>query len=170
MCEARGHKLRRSPCRGLSNQRLLPHPKGWGSFLLPEGLCFLIYDLNPPGCGALFLQRGAGPACKKQTAFLLRLADFCGAPRRVLAKTGALRQARLAASSTGRASACLPLLRFGCFCRRQRLSCAAHHPFNVTPALRARPLTGALNQRLLLLGAGCLQPQKPLPESCATAG
>ena len=24
--------------------------------------------LNPPGCGALFLRRGAGPACKKQTA------------------------------------------------------------------------------------------------------
>ena len=49
MCEARGHKLRRSPCRGLSNQRLLPHPKGWGSFLLPEGLCFLIdYRIPPP--------------------------------------------------------------------------------------------------------------------------
>ena len=29
---------------------------------------FLIYDLNPPGCGALFLLRGAAPACKKQTA------------------------------------------------------------------------------------------------------
>ena len=40
---------------------------------------FLIYDLNPPGCGALFLLRGAAPACKKQTAFLLRLADFRGA-------------------------------------------------------------------------------------------
>ncbi len=25
-------------------------------------------------------------------------------------------------------SLCLPLLRFGCFCRRQRLSCAANHP------------------------------------------
>ena len=27
-----------------------------------------IYDLNSPGCGALFLLRGAAPACKKQTA------------------------------------------------------------------------------------------------------
>ena len=33
---------------------------------------------------------------------LLRLADFCGAPRRVLAKTGARRQRRLPVSSTGR--------------------------------------------------------------------
>ena len=33
---------------------------------------------------------------------LLRLADFCGAPRRALAKTGALRQRRLPVSSTGR--------------------------------------------------------------------
>ena len=48
------------------------------------------------------------PACKKQTAFLLRLADFRGAGRCPLAKTGALRQARLAASAAGSASACLP--------------------------------------------------------------
>ena len=41
--------------------------------------------------------------------FLLRFADFCGAPRRALAKNGARRQTRLAVSSTGRASACLPL-------------------------------------------------------------
>ncbi len=33
---------------------------------------------------------------------LLRLADFCGAPRWVLAKTGARRQRRLPVSSTGR--------------------------------------------------------------------
>jgi len=33
---------------------------------------------------------------------LLRLAAFCGAPRRALAKTGAQRQRRLPASSTGR--------------------------------------------------------------------
>ena len=39
------------------------------------------------------------------------LADFCCAPRRALAKTRAR-----------------PLLCFGCFCRRQRLSCAAVQP------------------------------------------
>ena len=40
---------------------------------------------------------------------LLRLADFCGAPRRALAKIGARRQAHLAASAAGSASVCLPL-------------------------------------------------------------
>ena len=45
----------------------------------------------------------------KADPLLLRLADFCGAGRRPLAKTGALRQTRLAVSSAGRASACLPL-------------------------------------------------------------
>ena len=38
----------------------------------------------------------------------MRLADFYGAPRLALAKIGARRQAHLAASSTGRASVCLP--------------------------------------------------------------
>ena len=62
---------------------------------------FFIYDLNPPGCGALFLRRGTAPACKKQTAFLLRLADFRGAGRCPFAKIGALRQTQLPVSSTG---------------------------------------------------------------------
>ena len=31
-------------------------------------MLFLIYDLNPPGCGALFLLRATAGACKKQTA------------------------------------------------------------------------------------------------------
>ena len=35
-------------------------------------------------------------------------------------------------------SLCLPLLRFGCFCRRQRLSCAALHPFIGVPPAAAR--------------------------------
>ena len=39
---------------------------------------------------------------------LLCLADFCGALRRALAKTGALRQAHLAVSAAGSASVCLP--------------------------------------------------------------
>ena len=51
------------------------------------------------------MRRRAVPACKKQTAFLLRLADFCGAPQRVLAKTGALRQTQLPVSSAGRGRA-----------------------------------------------------------------
>ena len=79
---------------------MLPRPKGSGELFI-LGFARLIYDLNPPGCGALFLLRGTWPTCKKQTAFLLRLADFCGAPQRVLAKTGALRQTQLPVSSTG---------------------------------------------------------------------
>ena len=47
------------------------------------------------------MRRGSQPACKKQTAFLLRLADFRGAGRCPLAKTGALRQTQLPVSSTG---------------------------------------------------------------------
>ena len=40
----------------------------------------------------------------------------------------------------------LPLLRFGCFCRRQRLSCAARHPFNVSPlSLRDIPPSGGIS-------------------------
>ena len=62
----------------------------------------MILDLYPPGCGALFLLRGAEPACKKQTAFLLRLANFPGGRRSALVKIGALRQRRLPISSTGR--------------------------------------------------------------------
>ena len=49
------------------------------------------------------------PSRGRAAYFLLRFADFCGAPRRALAKNGARRQTRLAVSSTGRASACLPL-------------------------------------------------------------
>ena len=46
---------------------------------------------------------------------LLRLADFCGAPRRVLAKNGALRQTQLPVSSTGRGR-CVCLLRLANIC------------------------------------------------------
>ena len=67
-----------------------------------------IYHLNPPGCGALFLRRATERPCKKQTAFLLRLADFCFAPRRALAKPGALRQTQLPVSSTGRGRCVCP--------------------------------------------------------------
>ena len=66
------------------------------------------YDLNPPGCGALFLRRGTAPACKKQTAFLLRLANFPCGRRRALVKIGARRQRWLPVSSTGRGRRCCP--------------------------------------------------------------
>ena len=59
------------------------------------------------------------------TALLLRLANFPGGRQCALVKIGALRQAHLAASSAGRASVCLPQLRLGCFCRRQRLAYVA---------------------------------------------
>ena len=36
----------------------------------------------------------------------------------------------------------LPLLRFGCFCRRQRLSCAAHRPFRCSPGPAGPPPYG----------------------------
>ncbi len=65
-------------------QDLLPYipygrPKGrsCGAFCFyrpPGGVFFVLaslyfyLDLYPPGCGALFLLRGTGPACKKQTA------------------------------------------------------------------------------------------------------
>ena len=62
-----------------------------------------------PGCGALFLLRGAEPACKKQTA--------APAPPRLYLPQAAAR------------------LR-------------SHPPTEVTPGLRPRPLTGALNHRL----------------------
>ena len=48
----------------------------------------------------------------------------------------------------------LPLLRLACFCRRQRLGCAATRPPAVPPALRARPHTGALNHSRLPYPAG----------------
>ena len=62
---------------------------------------------------------------KTWTAVLLRLANFPGGRQCALVKIGALRQAHLAASSAGRASVCLPQLRLGCFCRRQRLAYVA---------------------------------------------
>ena len=72
------------------------------------GIFLFIFDLNPPGYGALFLLRAAARPCKKQTAFLLRLANFPCGTQSALEKIGALRQARLAVSAAGSASACLP--------------------------------------------------------------
>ena len=119
------------------------------------GLDDWIYDLNPPGCRCPNMRRGTQPACKKQTAFLLRLADFCGAPRRVLAKTGALRQTQLPVSSTGRGRCVYP-------CSASAVSAAgsasAAQPTAHSGApcrLRRRPLTGALYRELLLVFAGC---------------
>ena len=52
--------------------------------------------------GSVMLGSGKTLLCTRPQ-LLLRLADFCGAPRRALAKTGALRQLRLAASAAGSA-------------------------------------------------------------------
>ena len=49
------------------------------------------------------------PSRGRYGLFLLRLADFCRAPRRALAKNGALRQQQLAVSAAGGASLLLPL-------------------------------------------------------------
>ena len=66
--------------------------RGWGAcwHKLCRHTFFFIFHLIPPGCGALFLRRGTWPACKKQTAFLLRLANFPGGRRSALVKIGAL--------------------------------------------------------------------------------
>ena len=116
---------------------------------------FFIFHLNPPGCGALFLRRATERPCKKQTAFLLRLADFCFAPRRALAKPGALRQTQLPVSSTGRG-------RCVCPCSASAVSAAgsgsAAQPaalLSVSPMpLRGIPPSGGINRKLLLQGAG----------------
>ena len=122
------------------------------------GWLFFIYDLNPPGCGALFLLRGAAPACKKQTAapaplrlFLPQAAPQLRSPPPIAVPPAACGRGPLALSQFSRRAAVrpcenwsaapgcrspnmlrgttpacifgrLPLLRFGCFCRRQRLS------------------------------------------------
>ena len=53
-------RRQRLSCAALRPFRCVPLPL-WGWL-------FLIYDLNPPGCGALFLRRATAGACKKQTA------------------------------------------------------------------------------------------------------
>ena len=142
-------------------QDLLPYipygrPKGrsCGAFCFyrpPGGVFFVLaslyfyLDLYPPGCGALFLLRGTGPACKKQIAFLLRLANFpCGPQERPCENWSAAPAAascfvhwtrspplpllRLAASAAGSASAAQPAALLA-----------------VPPRLRRCPHTGALN-------------------------
>ena len=116
------------------------------------------------------MRRGTWPACKKQTAFLLRLANFPGGRRSALVKIGALRQRRLPVSSTGRG-------RRRCPCSaslhlpQAALRLRSHPPIEAPPWLRHRPHTGALNHRLLLLVAGCLQPQSlSLTESAQPPG
>ena len=49
------------------------------------------------------------PSRGRAAYFLLRFADFCGAPRQAFAKIGARRQQQLAASAAGGASLLLPL-------------------------------------------------------------
>ncbi len=68
-----------------------------GVFFVLASLYFYL-DLYPPGCGALFLLRGTGPACKKQTA--------APAPPRLFLPQAAAQlrsQLRLAVSAAGSA-------------------------------------------------------------------
>ena len=160
--------VRRAPRPAGSFSRTATPHGGWGSgsFAALFGGVFL----PSPGCGALLLRRGTWPACKKQTAFLLRLANFPGGRRSALVKIGALRQRRLPISSTGRG-------RRRCPCSaslhlpQAALRLHSHPPTEAPPWLRHRPHTGALNHRLLLLVAGCLQPQSlSLTESAQPPG
>ena len=65
-----------------------------------------------------FSRRGAVPACENRSAAPNTAPCF-------------VRRTR---------SLCLPLLRFGCFCRRQRLSCAARRPQMFPRGCAAGPL------------------------------
>ena len=61
-----------------------------------------------PGCGALFLLRASLRPRKKQTAVLLRLANFPSGRQCALVKIGALRQTQLPVSSAGRGRCVCP--------------------------------------------------------------
>ena len=128
---------------------------------------------------------------------LLRLADFCFAPRRALAKPGALLRVAVdqicsagrrplayldgcpcsaspvSAAGSGSAtqpttapcfvhwtrSLCLPPAPLRLFLPQAAPQLRSPPPTAVAPALRARPLTGALNHRLLPLFAVSGTPQ-----------
>ena len=86
---------------------------------------------------------------------LLRLAGFCGAPRRALAKIGALRQTQLPVSSAGRGR-CVCLLRLAGFCGAPQ---------------RALAKIGALRQlRLAVSAAGSARLSCPRPCGAASGG
>ena len=82
---------------------------------------------------------------------LLRLADFCGAPRRVLAKTGALRQQRLR-----------------CIVRRTRSALLRNRDRAGTwrPALRRRALRASLSAPAAVGGTGKMFPLLRLADFC----
>ena len=99
--------------------------QGGAVFLLPESLYFLICYLNPPGCGALFLQRAAGAPLQKADRIPLALSQFSlratarpcenwsAAPAAVPCiihwmRSPPLPLLRLAASAAGSASAAQP--------------------------------------------------------------
>ena len=64
--------------------------------------------LPAPGCGALLLLRASPRPRKKQTAVLLRLANFPSGRQCALVKIGALRQTQLPVSSAGRGRCVCP--------------------------------------------------------------
>ena len=120
------------------------------------------------------LQAAARP-CKKQTAFLLRLANFPCGTQSALEKIGALLRVAVAqicgadrsplayldgcpcsaspVSTAGSGSAPQPSTP-RCFCRRQRFGVFALHPFIGVPPAAARhpPFGGELPQTAPLIG------------------
>ena len=90
---------------------------------------FFIYNLNPRVAVPCFCGGPQGRPCKKQTAFLLRLANFPGGRRSALVKIGALRQRRLPVSSTGRGRRRCPCSA-SLYLPQAALGCAAHRPFS----------------------------------------
>ena len=94
---------------------------------------------------------------------LLRLADFCGAPRRALAKTGALRQTQLPVSSTGRGRCvCSSLPAFGAVPRCDAKFCVAWFAHFVRFENLYRTIT------LVLYWAGVVFGLEPLLGGAAT--
>ena len=56
------------PPPGGVDLKTAPSPIRVGEYSFCHKLLYFCFDRNPPGCGALFLQRAAAGACKKQTA------------------------------------------------------------------------------------------------------
>ena len=113
-----------APCGG-SKLRTAPSAFGLRGQFFASGSAFLIFDLNPPGCGTLFLRRAAGAPLQKADCVPLALGQFsrraaerpcenwsaapAAAPCFVhRTRSPPLPLLRLAASSAGRASATQP--------------------------------------------------------------
>ena len=134
---------------------------------------FFIYNLNPRVAVPCFCGGPQGRPCKKQTAFLLRLANFPGGRRSALVKIGALRQRRLPVSSTGRGRRrcpCSALLHRP----QDALRLRSPPPIDVTLSLRLFPHPATLpnlsGQRLCGCCAACKQREKFSAQSPLSRG